>query len=202
MSFTHRWTPRLALLLACASLPLTSANAAPGDAATPAAEAQHNVASVKIELKQASGKVLKYDGAVLEWGADGNVEIKYEDHVHDIALRVERPDDKQKQISLTVGYSKDGRAVIEPTTVASEIKKREVVRIDGGIAIAITVTPKNVKLDDDGEPIEPPEETEKPKTKKPKEQPPAAPPKEEEPPKPKKKLLEGPGSDDPLEGLK
>jgi hypothetical protein len=200
MSFTHRWTPRLALLLACASLPLTSANAEPAAAPTPAAEAQHNVASVKIELKQPSGKVLKYDGAMLEWGADGNVEIKYEDHVHDIALRVERPDDKQKQISLTVGYSKDGQAVIEPTTVASEIKKREVVRIDGGIAIAITVTPKNVK--GEGEPVEPPEENEKPKTKTKKEPaPPAEPPAQEEPPKPKKKRIEGGGSDDPLEGL-
>ncbi|MBC8071719.1 MAG: hypothetical protein IAG13_25565 [Deltaproteobacteria bacterium] len=211
MSFTHRWTPRLALLLACASLPVTSANAepavdeaaSPAASPTPAAEAQHSVASVKIELKQASGKVLKYDGAMLEWGADGNVEIKYEDHVHDIALRIERPDDKQKQISLTVGYSKDGQAVIEPTTLASEIKKREVVRIDGGVAIAITVTPKNVKGEGDSDPVEPPEETEKPKTKTKKEPaPPAEPPKEEEPPKPKKKRIEGPGSDDPLEGLK
>jgi hypothetical protein len=199
MSFTHRWTPRLALLLACASLPLTSANAQPGAGATPAAEAQHNVASVKIELKQPGGKVLKYDGAVLEWGADGNVEFKHDDHVHDVALRIERPDDKQKQISLTVGYSKDGHAVIEPTTVASEIKKREVVHIDGGIAIAITVTPKNVKGAGDGDAAEPPEETEKPKTKE--KEKPAEPPAAPEEPKPKKKRLEGPGSDDPLEGL-
>jgi hypothetical protein len=200
MSLAYRWTPRLALLLACASLPLTSANAAPADDAAPAAEAEHNVASVKVELKQASGKVLKYDGALLEWGAEGNVEFKYDDHVYDIALLIDRVDDKQKQIKLTVGYSKDGHAVIEPTTLDSEIKKREVVRVDGGIAIAITVTPKNVKGEGDGDPVEPPEETTKPK-EKPK-APPAEPPKQEEPPKPKKKRIEGPGGDDPLEGLK
>jgi len=197
MSFAPRWTPRLALLLLCASLPVTAADAAADEAA---AEEQRNVASVKIELKQPSGKVLKYDGAVLEWGADGNVEFKYDDHVHDVALRIERPNDKEKQIKLTVGYSKDGRAVIEPHTLDSEIKKREVVRIDGGVAIAITVTAKNVKVDGDGDPIEPPPEETKP-VEKPKEQP-APPPPQDEPPKPKKKRLEGGDSDDPLHGIK
>src|SRR6186997_2137249 len=129
MSFTHRWTPRLALLLACASLPLSSANAETADAPTPATEAQHNVASVKIELKQPSGKVLKYDGAQLEFGADGNVTFKADDHVHDVSLRIERASDQSKSISLTVGYTKDGQSVIAPQTVDSEIKKREVIRI-------------------------------------------------------------------------
>lgn len=198
MSFAHRWTPRLALLLACASLPPTSARA---DEAVAAAEETRSIASVKVELKQPSGKVLKVDGAILDWGGDGEIQFKYDDHVHDVALRVDRPNDKEKLIKLTVGYSKDGRAVIEPHTVDSEIKKREVIRIDGGVAIAITVTAKNVKVDGDGEPIEePPEETSKPK------EPPKEQPKEEEPPpppKPKKKKLEGGGgSDDPLDGLK
>ena len=198
MSFAHRWTPRLALLLACAILPAASANA---DDAAAATEETRSIASVKVELKQPSGKVLKVDGAILDWGGDGEIQFKYDDHVHDVALRVDRPNDKEKLIKLTVGYSKDGRAVIEPHTVDSEIKKREVIRIDGGIALAITVTPKTVKVDGDGEPIEePPEETQKPKET------PKEPPKEEEPPpppKPKKKKLEGGGgSDDPLDGLK
>ena len=198
MSFAHRWTPRLALLLACATLPPAAARA---DESVPAAEETRNVASVKVELKQENGKVLKYDGAVLDWGADGNVEFKYDDHIHDVALRIDRPNDKEKLIKLTVGYTKDGRAVIEPHTLDSEIKKREVIRIDGGVAIAITVTPKNVKVDGDGEPVEPPEEAPPPKVEKPKEQP----PQEDEPPpppKPKKKKLEGGGGNDPLEGLK
>lgn len=142
-------------------------------------------ASVKIELKQPSGKILKYDGALLDWGADGNVTFKQDDHVHDVSLRIDRSDDKGAAISLTVGYTKDGKPIIEPQTVDSEIKKREVIRIEGGVAIAITVTSKNAKA-------APP--------------PPAEEPKEEEPPaeepKPKKKRLEGGGGDDPLDGLK
>ncbi|HWB74538.1 MAG TPA: hypothetical protein VG755_06275 [Nannocystaceae bacterium] len=202
MSFAHRWTPRLALLLACATLPAASANA---DEAAATTEETRSIASVKVELKQPSGKVLKVDGAILDWGGDGEIQFKYDDHVHDVALRVDRPNDKDKLIKLTVGYSKDGRAVIEPHTVDSEIKKREVIRIDGGIALAITVTPKNVKVDGDGEPIEePPEEVAPEKPKEKPKAPPAEQPKEDDPPpKPKKKKLEGGGgSDDPLDGLK
>ncbi|MFO0635718.1 MAG: hypothetical protein U0168_22995 [Nannocystaceae bacterium] len=113
-------------------------------------------ASIKIELKQASGKVLKYDGAQLEWGADGNVEFKADNHVHDIALRIDRAEGGGKAIDLTVGYARDGHEIMAETTIASEIKKREVIRIEGGIAIAITVSAKASKQEQPKE--EPPKE--------------------------------------------
>jgi hypothetical protein len=149
-------------------------------------EAPKDSASIKIELKQESGKVLKYDGAVLDWGADGNVEFKADNHVHDVALRVDRGEGEGKTIQLTVGYTRDGKAIIEDHTVSSEIKKREVIRIEGGIAIAITVTPKPSKA------APPPEET-KPEEK---------PEEPSEPPAPKKRKIEGGDSDDPLDGLR
>lgn len=143
--------------------------------------APKDVASVKIELKQPSGKVLKYDGAILDWGADGNVSFKADDHVHDVALRIDRAGDESKAISLTVGYTKDGQPIIAAHTVDSEIKKREVIRVEGGLAIAITVTPKANKA-------AAPKEEEQPK--------------EEEKPKKKDRIIDGGGGTDPLDGVK
>lgn len=137
------------------------ARAQEGDATDEAAP--RDMASIKIELKQQSGKVIKYDGAVLDWGSDGNISLKQGDVVHDIALRVDRPDEDAKAISLTVGYTKDGAPVIEPQTIASELKKREVIRIEGGIAIAITVTPKASKDAPKDEPGDEPPADEEPK---------------------------------------
>jgi hypothetical protein len=172
-------------LVLLASPMATPAFADEGVAASDADDAEEDapkdVASVKIELKQPSGKVLKYDGAILDWGADGNVSFKADDHVHDVALRIDRAGD-QKAISLTVGYTKDGQPIIASHTVDSEIKKREVIRIEGGLAIAITVTPKANKA----------------ATPKPEEEE----PKEEEKPKKKDRIIDGGGGNDPLDGVK
>jgi hypothetical protein len=142
--------------------------------------------------------VIQHDGVVFEWGDEGNVVLKYNDHTHDIALKVDKNEDGKK-ISLTVGYTRDGEAVIPPQTVQSQPKKREVIRIEGGSAIAVTVTPKTMKLDENGNPVQPPEQ-EKPK-EKPKEKAPE-PPKAPEEPKKKPRKITGPDTEDPLEGVK
>jgi hypothetical protein len=163
------------------------------------------VAIVKVEVKLESGKVIKHDGVLFEWGDEGNVVLKYDDHTHDVALKVDRTDDSGKAIKLTVGYARDGESIIQPQTVSTEAKKREVIRIEGGSAIALTVTPKKVKLDENGNPVEPiPPDEPKPKEKdKPKEQKPKAPVQPAPPPEPPKRpKLKGPDSNDPLEGVK
>lgn len=186
MVLLSRSTLALASALAFA---LTLAPSTPVVAAdaenTDEAEAPADVASVKVELKQASGKVLKYDGAKLEFGADGNITFKHDDHVHDVSLRIDRAEEGSKSISLTVGYTKDGNAIIAPQTVSSEIKKREVISIEGGVAIAITVSAKSTKGEKKEEP--PPAEE-------------APAPEEPPPPKKKDKILDG-GGNDPLDGL-
>lgn len=174
-----------ALAFALTLAPAMSVVAADAEA-TDDAEAPVDMASVKIELKQASGKVLKYDGAQLEFGADGNVTFKHDDHVHDVSLRIDRAGEGSKAISLTVGYTKDGSAVIAPQTVESEIKKREVISIEGGVAIAITVSAKATK--------------DAPKEKAPPAEEPA--PEEPPPPPPRKDKIDGGGGNDPLDGLK
>lgn len=163
--------------------------------AIPVATEERNVAVVKVELKQESGKVFKHDGAVFDWGTDGNIVFTIGEHSHDVALRIDRESDDSKKIKLTVGYTRDGKALIAPYTIDSHVKKREVVHIEGGIALAFTVTPKKVKVDENGDaPSEDPDagggdqggggnETEKPKDK------------------PKNKIGGSGDSDDPLGGL-
>ena len=194
----------LAVAVALAGAPATSEAADRMADEIPQSVAITEVAMVKVEVKLESGKVIKHDGVLFEWGDEGNVVLKYDDHTHDVALKVDRPDANGKAISLTVGYARDGEAIITPQTVSTEAKKREVIRIEGGSAIALTVTPKKVKLDENGNPVEPippdepapkPKEKEKPKAP---DQP--APPPEQ--PKEKRPKIKGPDSNDPLEGLK
>jgi len=194
-----------AFLAAAVAMPGVPATAVAADE-IPASVAVVEVAIVKVEVKLESGKVIKHDGVLFEWGDEGNVVLKYDDHTHDVALKVDRPDENGKKIDLTVGYSRDGTLIITPQQVSTEAKKREVIRIEGGAAIALTVTPKKVKLDENGNPVEPippdeppPKPKEKEKPKAPPQQPPAPPP---EQPKEKRPKLKGPDSNDPLEGLK
>jgi len=192
----------LAVAIAMPSAPATGHAADRVADEIPQSAAIVEVAIVKVEVKLESGKVIKHDGVLFEWGDEGNVVLKYDDHTHDVALKVDRPDENGKKISLTVGYARDGESIIQPQTVATEAKKREVIRIEGGSAIALTVTPKKVKLDENGNPVEPiPPDEPKPKEKdKPKAPEQPAPPPEQ--PKEKRPKLKGPDSNDPLEGLK
>jgi len=144
------------------------------------------VAQIKIEIKLESGRVVKPESAfTVDYGVDSNLEIQAEGAKHQFLLNVKRKGDKgkeAKEISITIGYDRDGEAIIAPYTFDAKVKKREVLRIEGGIAIAFTVTPKKV------EGAAPPKEEEQPVEP-------------EEQPKDKKKKIETCDSDDPLCGV-
>lgn len=115
-------------------------------ALTPMAEADtKQVAQVKLEIRQESGKVAK-NTAQLEWNAASGISFEAADHQHDVHLELVRPSAKSNKLSITVAYERDGEAIIAPYTVDTKVKKREVIRIEGGLAIALTVTPKKVKV--------------------------------------------------------
>ena len=136
------------------------------------AEAQHEVASVKVEMKTPRGRVVKLDGDLqVDWGVETGIDIEADGSTHSLQLMVQRKGEKKKsdKISITVGYTLDGEAIIAPYTFDSKVKKREVVRIEGGAAFAITITPKTIKGEgdegtDEGEEL-PPEEVEPPRDK-------------------------------------
>ncbi len=100
------------------------------------------VADIKVEIRQESGKVIK-DAFQLDWSEDGTHSIESEGTQHDVELRVDR-DGNAKSASVTLAYARGGEDIIAPYTFDVKLKKREVVRIEGGLAIAVTVTPKKV----------------------------------------------------------
>ncbi|MGH1342389.1 MAG: hypothetical protein ACRBN8_12595 [Nannocystales bacterium] len=100
------------------------------------------VASIKVEIRQESGEVVK-GSTQLEWNEDGTLSIDQDGTDHKLALRVER-EGKSKKLSITVAYSRGGEDIVAPYAFDAKVKKREVVRIEGNLAIAVTVTPTKV----------------------------------------------------------
>ena len=118
-------------------------------------QATKQIAQAKVEVKTESGAVLK-SHVNLDWGTDGNVELAAGETKHAVGLKVVR-DGESKEITVTLSYGVDGSPVIEPYTFDSSVGKREVIHIEDGAAIALTVTPTNVKVDGP-EPAPPAEE--------------------------------------------
>lgn len=149
--------------------------AAPAVASAPAAEAKaatqqetKQVASIKVEIRQESGEVVK-GSTQLGWNEDGTLSIEQDGTKHKLELRVDR-EGNSKNLSITVAYSRGGKDIVAPYVFDAKVKKREVLRIEDNLAIAVTVTPTKIvrvkedkgedkpKLDlsgDDGDPDDP-----------------------------------------------
>lgn len=138
-------------------LPVSSVDAHEG--AEPRAESSvKQVAQVKVEVKTEAGRVIKGD-LQLDWGAPGTVEMQGDGKKHIVGLELVRETDDSKVLKVTLRYHVDDHLVVAPYTFDTKLKKREVVHIEGGSAIALTVTPKKVKAPP------PPAEEEKPRDK-------------------------------------
>lgn len=109
--------------------------------------AKKSMALVKVEIKLENGTVIKHRGQLLEWGEDSSVLLDGEGHSHAVLLTVNKQDKAGKKLSVKVGYNRDSSPVIAPFTYETAAKKREIIRSDDGLALAITVTPKSVAPD-------------------------------------------------------
>lgn len=137
-------------------------SAADGDDDTKV-EAEHEVAIIKIEIKLESGRVVKpEDNFTVDFGVENSLEINAEGSSHQFHLKVDRKgSDQGKLVALTVGYDRDGEPIVAPYTFDAKVKKREVLRIEGGMALAFTITPKKVTSKTPTEEEEVPEEPNK-----------------------------------------
>lgn len=127
---------------------------APGAPVAAAATSEaKQVAAVEVEIRQESGKIVK-GSTQLEWNEDGSLSIDEDGTKHRVDLRIDRQG-KSSKLAVTVAYDRGGKAIIAPYEFSTKVKKRYVVRIEGNLSLAVTVTPKKV---------EPPkEEDDKPK---------------------------------------
>ncbi len=140
----HRTTPRALAAVLAASLGII---ATPVLASAPAVEAaaqqeSKQVASIQVEIRQESGDVVK-GSTQLEWNEDGTLSIEEDGTKHKLNLRVDR-EGNSKKLSITVAYSRGGKDIVAPYAFDAKVKKREVLRIEGNLAIAVTVTPTKV----------------------------------------------------------
>lgn len=147
----------------------TAVEAAQGDDKTEA-EAEREVAQVKLEIKLESGRVVKLPSDfTVDFGVQNALEVEADGSKHAFSVMVEKKgESKAKEIKVTVGYDRDGEAVIAPYSFNTKAKKREVVRIEGGLAFAVTITPKKIKGEGGTATEEeelPPEPTEPPREK-------------------------------------
>lgn len=105
------------------------------------------VVIAKVEIKQSSGKVLKGKPQQLDLEAEQSVQLESDGHVHDVQLQVKKKDDAGRKLGVTLAYDVDGEAIIAPFEYDTTAKKREILRVDGGLALAITLTPKKIKVE-------------------------------------------------------
>ena len=101
-------------------------------------------ADVKIEVRQENGKVVTYRGEYPEYEIPHVFKFKGQGHEHEVGLTVVKGD-TAKTVSLTLGYDRDGVAIIAPFDVDWPTRKRELIWTDDEkFAVAITIKPKRI----------------------------------------------------------
>ena len=105
---------------------------------------EKHLALIKLEIRQESGKIVK-NRELVEWNEDARVVVEGQKR-HSVALKLMRKDGSSK-VNVTLAYDRDGEAIIAPYEFNAKVKKRKVVRIEGGIAIAVTIIPKTIKVE-------------------------------------------------------
>ena len=66
-----------------------------------------------------------------------------------IAITVRKADERGHKLAVTVGYQRDGEAVLETVTVEAAAKKAKVVRSEGGdVALSLKLAPKRVPVEE------------------------------------------------------
>jgi len=101
-------------------------------------------ALVKLEVKQANKKVYKDPvGKVVEWSVPTRVEVDFDGHKHAFVVTATRSG--KSGVAIEIDYELDGTEVIRSADLASKLKERGVLLIEGGGAIAVTVANKRVK---------------------------------------------------------
>ena len=60
-----------------------------------------------------------------------------------------KADERGHKLAVTVGYQRDGEAVLETVTVEAAAKKAKVVRSEGGdVALSLKLAPKRVPVEE------------------------------------------------------
>ena len=101
-----------------------------------------SMASVKLEIKGEDGKVFKDKGKVIRWDQLTRIPIDFGSRMHEFDLLLGQD---KKSVDVQISYTVGGKEVLRKYKFDTKVGTREVIQIEGGIAVALTVTPKTVK---------------------------------------------------------
>jgi hypothetical protein len=101
-----------------------------------------NMATIRLEIKDQDGKVFKDSPKVVHWDERFRIPVDIGSRVHEVDVEVGRDG---KTIDLVLGYLLDGQELVRNFRLEINPNKRELIRIEGGIALAITVGSKTIK---------------------------------------------------------
>lgn len=114
---------------------------------------KQKLAQVKVEIREEDGEVIKHKELV-PWRETSTIEIEGAGHTHSVTV-TPAPVKKSMKLEMTFSYDRDDTAIVSAYSYESKMWKRELLRVEGGLAIAITVVPKTIEL-----PPEPPKRDE------------------------------------------
>lgn len=100
------------------------------------------MAKIKLEIRSPNGKIHKDQARIVRWDELTRVEMEFQGIEHAFLLDLGKDG---KSVSVKLTYLADGEEVIRNYGYDSKVGKREVVRIDDGTALAVTINTKTVK---------------------------------------------------------
>lgn len=101
-----------------------------------------SMASVKLEIKGEDGKVFKDQPKVIFWDRLTRIPIDFGSRMHEFDLLLGQD---KKSVDVQISYTVGGKEVLRKYKFDTKVGTREVIQIEGGVAVALTVTPKTVK---------------------------------------------------------
>ena len=102
-----------------------------------------SMATVKLEIKDDGGKVLKDKPRVLRFDETFRIPLELGGRVHELDIEVTR-EGKGFEV-VVVSYVLEGQQLVRNYRMEASANKREVIHIEGGIGLAITVGSKTIK---------------------------------------------------------
>jgi hypothetical protein len=101
-------------------------------------------AVLKLELKQPDGKVYRdATGQIVDWSVPTRIDVDFGGHKHVFVLTAKRSG--KAEVVVDIDYELDGKEVLRSVPLAAKLKAREVLRVEDGTAIALTVANKRVE---------------------------------------------------------
>jgi hypothetical protein len=101
-----------------------------------------SMASVKLEIKGEDGKVFKDKGKVIRWDQLTRIPIDFGSRMHEFDILLGQD---KKSVGVQISYFVGGKEVLRKYRFDTKVGTREVIQIEGGVAVALTVTPKTIK---------------------------------------------------------